>query len=226
MTLDAGPRRATVKYRALTVSREFGSGGGRIAQTIAHLLGWKLLDREIIDAIAYAGRVPRDVVKQYDEHVETWLAKINQQAMRGAATAAGLDLETDEIFDAATMVKITRRIIEEAYEEGNCVIVGRGAQCILQSRQDVYNVFIYAPYQERVKRLQGRLEKGANIEERIRTVDGERFKYLQETFGQAWNNPHLYNMMISSAENDEETARMILTVMTGQTKWISTRAAA
>ncbi len=210
-----------MKYRVLTVSREFGSGGGRIAQTIARLLGWKLLDREIIDAIAYAGRVPRDVVREYDEHVETWLAKINQQAMRGAALAAGLDLETDEIFDASTMVKITRRIIEEAYEEGNCVIVGRGAQCILQNKDDVYNVFVYAPYQERVKRLQKRLEKGANIEERIRTVDAERFKYLQETFGQAWNNPHLYNMMISSGNNDEETARIILTVMTGQPKWMS-----
>ena len=38
-----------MKYRVLTVNREFGSGGGRIAQTIAGWLSWKLLDRDIID---------------------------------------------------------------------------------------------------------------------------------------------------------------------------------
>lgn len=209
-----------MKYKVLTVSREFGSGGGRIAQTIAQLLGWKLLDKEIIDAIAYAGRVPRDVVKQYDEHVDTWLGKINQQAMRGAALAAGLELGPDAVFDADTMARFSQKVIEEAYEEGNCVVVGRGAQCILQNKPDAYHVFIYAPYQERVKRLQKRLEKGADVEERIRTVDGERFKYLQEYFGQAWNNPHLYNLMISSTDDDEATARLILCAMTGDSRWI------
>jgi cytidylate kinase len=210
----------------LTVSREFGSGGGRIAQTIARLLGWKLLDREIIDAIAYAGRVPRDVARDYDEHVETWLGRLNQQAMRGAALAAGLELGPDVAFDADTLARISQRLIEEAYSEGNCVIVGRGAQCILQSKPDAYHVFIYAPFQERVKRLQSRLEKGANVEERIRAVDGERFKYLQEYFGQAWNNPHLYNLMISSGGDEEATARLILCAMTGEAKWMSAQKAA
>lgn len=209
-----------MKYRLLTVSREFGSGGGRIAQTIARLLGWKLLDKEIIDAIAYAGHVPKDVVKQYDEHVDTWLAKINQQAMRGAALAAGLDVGTDATFDAETMVKVTQRIIEEAYEEGNCVIVGRGAQCILQNKPDAYHVFVYAPFKDRVRRLQSRLEKGANVEERIKTVDAERAQYLQQYHGQAWNNPHLYNLMISSADEEEATARVILSAMTGDAKWM------
>jgi len=215
-----------VKYKVLTVSREFGSGGGRIAQTIARHLGWKLLDREMIDAIAYAGRVPRDVARVYDEHVETWLGRLNQQAMRGAALAAGLELGPDAVFDADTMAKISQRLIEEAYAESNCVIVGRGAQCILQSKPDAYHVFIYAPFEERVKRLQKRLEKGANVEERIQTVDGERFKYLQEYFGQAWNNPHLYNLMISSSDDEEATARLILCAMTGEAKWMSALTAA
>lgn len=215
-----------MRYKVLTVSREFGSGGGRIAQAMARLLGWKLLDKEIIDAIAYAGRVPREVAKQYDEHVETWLGRINQQAMRGAALAAGLELRPDAVFDAGTMVTITQQIIQEAYSEGNCVIVGRAAQCILQNKPDAYHIFIYAPYQERVKRLQKRLEKGANIEERIRTVDAERSQYLQQYYGQTWNNPHLYNLMISSSEDDEATARIILGAMTGDAKWLSALAAA
>ena len=209
-------REEIVKYRVLTVNREFGSGGGRIAQTIAAWLGWKLLDRDIIDAIAYAAHVEKSVVRHYDEHVDSWLRRINQQAMRSAALAAGLELGEGSVFDAEQMVKLTQKIVEEAHTEGNCVIVGRGSQCILQHKPDVYHVFVYAPYKERILRLRKRLEKCANVEQRIRTVDEERAKYLQQHFGKSWCNIHLYDLMISSHEDEDETARAILYAMTGQ----------
>jgi cytidylate kinase len=205
-----------VEYKLLTVNREFGSGGGRIAQTIAEWLGWKLLDRDIIDAIAYAAHVDKKVVRHYDEHVDSWLRRINQQAMRSAALAAGLQLGDNSVFDAEEMVKISQKIIEEAHSSGNCVIVGRGAQCVLQHKPDAFHAFVYAPYKERILRLRKRLENGANVEQRIRTVDAERAKYLQQYFGKCWNDPHLYDLMISSSEDEDATARVILYAMTGQ----------
>jgi cytidylate kinase len=113
-------------------------------------------------------------------------------------------------------VKITQKVVEEAYAEGNCVIVGRGAQCILQHKPDAYHVFIYAPYRERIERLRKRLEPGANVEQRIRKVDEERAKYLQEYFGKCWNNPHLYDLMISSSDDEDAAAQVILFAMTGK----------
>ena len=208
-------------YRVLTVNREFGSGGGRIAQTIAEWLGWKLLDRDIIDAIAYAAHVDSKVVRHYDEHVDSWLKRINQQAMRSAALAAGLELGENSVFDAEEMVKISRKIIEEAYVEGNCVIVGRGSQCILQHKPDVYHVFVYAPYLDRLARLRDRLDKGVHAEQRIRIVDEERAKYLQQYYGKCWNNPHLYDLMISSRTDEEWSARAILYAMNGHTETVS-----
>ena len=205
-----------MKYRVLTVNREFGCGGGRIAETIAGWLGWRLLDRDIIDAIAYAAHVDANVVRHYDEHVDSWLRRINQQAMRSAALAAGLELGEDSVFDAEQTVKLSRKIVEQAHTEGNCVIVGRGSQCILQHKPDVFHVFVYAPYKERILRLRNRLEKGANAEQRIRAVDEERARYLQQYFGKSWTNPHLYDLMISSHEDEDSAARVILHAMTGQ----------
>jgi cytidylate kinase len=205
-----------VEYRVLTVNREFGSGGGRIAETIAGWLGWKLLDRDIIDAIAYAAHVDKNVVRHYDEHVDSWLRRINQQAMRSAALAAGIELGENAVFDAEEMVKISQKIVEKAYADGNCVIVGRGSQCILQHKPDVFHAFVYAPYKERILRLRDRLEKGANAETRVRTVDEERAKYLQQYFGKCWTNPHLYDLMISSHEDEDSTAKVILYAMTGR----------
>src|SRR5579871_3066947 len=128
-------------YRVLTVSREFGSGGGRIAQSIAKRLGWRLLDSALIDEIACAAHVDSGVVRRFDEHVGGWLRRLNRQAMRGAALTAGVALQEEKCFDEDVMADLTRQIIEHAYEAGNCVIVGRGAQCILQTKPDVFQVF-------------------------------------------------------------------------------------
>lgn len=200
-------------YRALTVSREFGSGGGRIAQSIAQRLGWRLLDRALIDEIACAAKVDADVVSRFDEHVEGWLSRVNRQAMRGAAMAAGVALAEEKCFDPDVMADLSRQIIEHAWEAGNCVIVGRGAQCILQEKADVFHAFVYAPLCVRIHRLRRRLEPGANVEQRIREVDGERAHNLKVRFGKQWNNPHLYDLMISSGEDEEQTARVIEVAM-------------
>jgi cytidylate kinase len=198
-----------MRYRLLTVNREFGSGGGRIAQAIAESLGWKLLDKDIIDAIAYAAHVDPRVVQRYDEHVESWLRRLNQQAMRSAALAAGLELRENAVFDAEEMVKISQKIIEQAHADGNCVIVGRGSQCVLQHKPDAFHAFVYAPHKERLHRLRARLGKDVDVEQRVRSVDAERAKYLQEYYSKHWLNPHLYDLMISSHEDENKAAQVI-----------------
>lgn len=204
-----------VKYRVLTVSREFGSGGGRIANTIAGWLGWKLLDNEIITNIAKNARVDSNVVRHYDEHVDSWLRRLNEEAVRGVAMATGRPLNEEDIFDAQVMNALTRKIVEEAYAAGNCVIVGRGSQCILQCKPDVFHVFVYAPLRDRVRRLKARLEPGADVPQRIRTVDAQRARYLQQSFSRNWNDPHLYDLMIGSQDCEDDTARTIFFAMTG-----------
>ena len=198
-----------MNYRVLTIDREFGSGGGRIAKTIGERLRWKLLDGALIDAIACEGHVDANVVNRFDEHVENWLQRLNRQAMKGAAMAAGVALAEEKCFDPEVMTDLTKRIIDHAYADGNCVIVGRGAQCILQAKPDVFHAFVYAPFRVKVHRLRERLEPGADIEQRIHTMDTERAHYLRLRFGKEWNNPHLYDLMISSGDDEDRTARII-----------------
>lgn len=204
-----------MKYRALTVAREFGSGGGRIANTVAGWLGWKLLDNELITAIARAARVDSKIVRHYDERVDSWLQRLNEEAVRGIAMAAGRPFNEEDIFDARVMAQLTRKIIEEAYASGNCVIVGRGAQCILEHKADVFHAFVYASVRDRMHRLASRLEPGADIAERIRKVDTERARYMHQTFGRNWCDHRLYELMARSAEDEDATARVIYYAMTG-----------
>lgn len=202
-----------MNYRVLTVAREFGSGGGRIAKIVADRLGWKLLDRELIEEVARSARVDPRIVTHFDERPESWMGKINRHAMRSAALAAGVTPDDENCFDCDVMGELTRKVIERAHAKGNCVVVGRGAQCILQHEKDAFHVFVYAPFHDRALRLRARLGEGVNVEERIHAVDGERAHYLKQNFGKTWNDPHLYDLMISSGENEDMTASVILAAM-------------
>jgi cytidylate kinase len=203
-------------YRVLTVEREFGSGGSRIAEKIAAWLGWRLINDEFIDAIAEAAHVDPAVVRAYDEQASTVLRRIATRSNRGAVNPVDPVLERPVFFNADKMAEFTRMVVDDAHVRGNCVLVGRGTQCILQHKPDVFHAFIYAPFHERAHRLQLRLEPGAHIEQRIRDVDQERADFILQRFGKVWNNHQLYNVMLSSSENEDRTARVLLYAMTGQ----------
>jgi cytidylate kinase len=206
-------------YRVLTIDRELGSGGGLIAKKIAAWLGWKLFDEDLVAAIAAAAHVDAQVVSQYDEQSNTVLKRMAARPMRSGVNPINpIDTtpEKPHFFDADRMTELTRKVVEEAHIKGNCVLVGRGAQCILQHKADVFRAFVYAPFSERAHRLQLRLPPGVNVEQRIRTVDQERAEFLMQRFGKNWTNPQLYNLMLSSSENEDRTARVLLYAMTGQ----------
>ena len=52
---------------AITISREYGSGGGEIAARLARQLGWQLLDHAVIEETARELEVHETEVEKHDE---------------------------------------------------------------------------------------------------------------------------------------------------------------
>ena len=115
-----------------------------------------------------------------------------------------------ELFDAGTMAALSQRVIEEAADIGNCVIVGRASQCILQQRSDAFHVFIYAPRAERLRRVRSRHATRAEAELALEARDQERAALIRRYFNQDWANRHLYDLMISSKLGEEVVLSTIL----------------
>ncbi len=199
-------------YRVLTVAREYGSGGAEIAALVADRLGWKLLDRNLIDHIARRAGVNVESAQACDEHVDSWLYRISKPLWHGGFPDLAA-LAPVEVFDADSMARLTHEIVEEAHANGNCVIVGRGAQCILRRRDDVFHVFVCAPMADRVRRIQKRLPVKEQAERLIRQIDGQRAAYVRMYFGQDWANPHLYDLMLNSRTGCTEAAASIVNAM-------------
>lgn len=200
-------------FRMLTVSREYGSGGASIARCVSERLGWELLDKALILEIARAIQVEPSLVQRYDERVDSWLHRVSRTALSHGAFEGVAAVVPEDFFDAETTAELARRVIEAAYERGNCVVVGRGAPCILQGRADALHVFIYAPWHQRLARIRQRLPAARDVEELIRTTDRQRAAYIRMYFGCNWSDPHLYHLLISSQLGEAQAVSLILDVL-------------
>jgi cytidylate kinase len=200
-------------YRVLTVAREYGSGGGDIARTICERLGWRILDKALIEGIASVARVDPDLARRYDERIDSWLHRVSRRSLWRGAFEGVPALNGTEIFDCETMTALGRSLIEEAYAEGKCAIVGRGGQCVLQSRKEAFHVFVYAPWAARVARVRQRVQEGTDIESLIRSTDRQRAGHLRTYFDSDWADPHLYHMLISSELGEDATASVIIAAL-------------
>ena len=200
-------------FRVVTVAREYGSGGGSIAQLLADRLGWKLLDRCLVEKIAQAARVEPSVAQAYDERPDPWFNRLARAFWEGGGLRGALPGPSFDVFDANTVASLTQGLIEEAAAIGNCVIVGRASQCILQRRSDTFHVFIYAPREERLRRVRQRHAILAEAGEALDVRDRERAAYVRRFYDQDWTNRHLYHLMLSSSQGEQVVVSTILTAI-------------
>ena len=202
-------------FRVVTVAREFGSGGARVAQLLAGRLGWKLLDRCLVEKIAETARIEPQLAEKFDERPDPWLDRLAEVFWQSPGLRGHIGGHMPGRFDGEVAAHLTRRIIEEAAEIGDCVIVGRGSQCILQQREDAFHVFVYAPRRERLVRLlsrDARLSK-AEGEKKLVAEDETRAAYVRDHYGEDWQNRHLYHLMISSCLGEKEAVSIILSAL-------------
>jgi len=197
-------------FRIITVAREYGSGGGRIAKLLAYKLRWQLLDRGLVERIAERARVEPQLAAEYDERPDPWVNQLVRSLWQGGLIRGAMAGPLPELFDAETMSSFAQRVIQEAADIGNCVIVGRASQCILQGRSDVFHVFIYAPRADRLHRVCDRHADRQEAESALETTDQERASLIRRFFNQDWSNRHLYDLMISSKLGEEAVLCSIL----------------
>lgn len=201
-----------MQYKALTIAREYGSGGAEIAGIIAHELGWKLIDKALITETCNRARVPAEEGSEMDERVDPWLHRITR-ALWGKSPDGFSAPVPVELFDAAAAAALARRVIEEAYAIGNCVIVGRGSQCILRCKEDVFHAFVYARWVDRVHRIQMRETHHTDVAALIQSVDEERLRYVRLYYGENQADPHLYDLMVNSRNRTDIASGLILSAM-------------
>jgi cytidylate kinase len=196
-------------FRTITISREYASGGGMIARMIAERLGWNLLDARLVEDVARRARVPTQAAERLDEQTDPWFYPLVKGLWRGGFEAApGSDVPWP--LDAQTMAELAAEIMREAARGGKSVVVGRGGQCVLRDREDVFHVSIFAPLHQKMARLQERLGPGHDYEKILEEKDRQRATYIKRFYGENWKDRRLYHLTITSALGLETVATTIL----------------
>jgi cytidylate kinase len=195
--------------KTVTIEREYGSGGGEIAQLVSNHLGWKLWDQLLTEEIARLAECPKAVVQVREERTDPLYYRLFKSFLRGSYEGS-LNAYKLKLVDSESIFKITERVVQRAAKAGNSVIVGRGSQQFLRNRPDTLRVFLYAPREEKLRRLVARGKSRKDAEQLVDTVDRERTDFLKKYLHVEWPDRPVYHTMINTAIGEQAVLETIL----------------
>ena len=166
---------------AITISRELGSRGGRIARDLAAALGWEYADKSTINR----------VIRQY--------GLIRLDALYDTPP------RLRELFshDSQLTIEMMNETIAAIAARGNVVILGRGGFVVLAQMADVLNVRLVAPEATRIARVAKR--DGIRSEDaapKVAADDRLRKRFVHRYYGADWDDPAGYDLVIDSGQAD------------------------
>lgn len=173
--------------KIITISREFGSGGRTIGKQVAEKLGIEFYDRDLIRNMVKESGLTQKYVEHYAEFAPT--------ADKFAYSFVGLDKEDSPIIQ---LWQAKQKVIRDFAESGPCVIVGNCADYILEDRDDVLTVFLYADEQtkhDRICEIYG--EASMKEKNRVHDMDIRRGLNYQYFTGREWGKAQNYDLALN-----------------------------
>ena len=183
-----------MKHNIITIGREFGSGGHEVGARLAERLGMKFYDKELVKIAADKMGCCEHFVENNNEKTPGLFARSMTFSRGGTYTQLSPE---DNIYVCQSLA------VRELAEEGNCVIVGRCADYILRERDDVVNIFVHAPIDDRVSRkmmLSETEKSAAAIKKEIIAQDKRREKYYNFYTGRRWGDSRNYHITIDTSK--------------------------
>lgn len=186
------------KNYAITIGRQFGSGGREFGRTLASELGIAYYDKELLIHAAESAGMSPEFFERNDERSPSFLSGLFCFNMAGFPTFNYLG--SNSISDD-TLYRSQSDIIRELYDRGPCVIVGRTADYVLRDRENVFNIFIHAPEDECLRRIlaRGDIKDPAKAREKARRTNRLRAAYYNFYTDKQWGEASSYHLTIDSS---------------------------
>lgn len=176
--------------KIITISREFGAGGGQIGKAVAERLGYYYLDKDmIIRSAMESSNLTAADFRMYDE-------KVPFNFGFGQSLFDFYNKPLNERLFAAQ-----REAILKAGEKGKCVIVGRNANVVLKEFDHSLHVFVSASQYFRLQNLQGKMPdySESKILEEMKSVDKARRKYCTYYTNTEFGHADYYDLTLKSS---------------------------
>ncbi|MBE5742314.1 MAG: cytidylate kinase-like family protein [Clostridiales bacterium] len=181
----------------VTISRQFGSGGGEIASKVAAKLGVRCYDKSLPEMTS--------VVTGFDKNV---VVSSEEQTANNFWYSGFLGGDALSLYDKIYMGQA--KVIKSLAEKGSCVFVGRCASRILNEYDNVIRIFICAPMEIRKKRV----SEGYNVslteaEKLIKKNDKARSAYYKKYGDADWGKAENYDLIVNTKMGVNKAATCI-----------------
>ncbi len=182
-----------MKVRYITIEREYGSGGSKIARETAKRCGAASYGREIMETVAKEQGMSLEALEKYEENVSGSLL-YSMFAMTQAKNG-----DPDLLSPQAKLYVAETRVIKELAEQGPGIFVGHCAAQTLKDMDGVLRVFIRASEEEKQKRA---IEDYGILPDQVDSVcrksDRRRAQYYSFCTGKKWDDPNNYDIVLDS----------------------------
>jgi len=198
--------------KVLTIEREYGSGAAAIAKKVAAQLGWTLWDQRLTDEICRRMECDRQHVERHEERRDPLHYRLFKAFLRGSFEGSLIEPRL-RIADAEGIRRVAEELVRAAADQGEAVIVGRGAAYYLRDRPDAVHVFIFAPVDEKVRRLQLEEKSETEAVHLAESIDRDRAAFIKQHFGVEWPARHFFHLMVNSTIGEDAAVRIIVDVL-------------
>ena len=172
----------------ITIGRQHGSNGHAVAETLAKRLNIPCYSKEIVDRTARDSNFSHEVVRSYDEKRVSPFVSPGMQF-----------LGMDEGFRLNMQIASAQfEAIRSLADEGDAVFVGRCADYVLRSREDLVRIFLMADMPYRIKTVMERKSLSRDQAKKlIREVDKDRSSYYRYYTDQTWGDSGCYDLCLN-----------------------------
>jgi len=184
---DAERARPTV-----TLTREFGCEGYPVAENLKELLEkrsgqpWVIMDRALLDAVAKDHSLSAEILENLgtkNRFLDDMLSTFSPR------------WKSDKDY-----YRLLSRQIMALAQEGNVILVGRGAVILTQDTGNCYHFRMVAPMSFKVKSVAARLGLSADeAQDMIREKQRQRDNFLKDFLGVDIAEPTLYHLIFNNA---------------------------
>ena len=172
----------------ITIGRQHGSNGHAVAETLAKRLNIPCYSKEIVDRTARDSNFSHEVIRSYDEkRISPFIAPSTHFFGMDEGFRLNMQIASAQ-FEA----------IRSLADEGDAVFVGRCADYVLRSREDLVRIFLMADMPYRIKTVMERKSLSRDQAKKlIREVDKDRSSYYRYYTDQTWGDSGCYDLCLN-----------------------------
>jgi cytidylate kinase len=186
----------------ITIAREFGAGGSRVAAMLAQRLEAEVIDRRLVAEVAGRLGFTADAVAAQDEHAKSVVDRLVRSfASIGEAYGTGWDVRYGEpLADPQEAVQLlTEQVIRQTARRGNAIIIGRGGAFVLADWPDALHVFLRSAESVRIRAIMARFAFAEEeARRRLHQIDADRAAYMRQNYGTDWRDPRHYDLVLDT----------------------------